>query len=90
VIELAFLENFVERGEHGEIAATRTPGGVIGSDGFFGELFPRRCSGGCVSRNRCGCFAHKNLIRKPGTQEKRNFLDAKFRSNSYFPAFLIH
>jgi hypothetical protein len=56
VIEVAFLEDFVERGEHREIAAARTPGRVIGGNGFFGEFFPwrfgrRRCG--------CGCFAHK-------------------------------
>src|SRR3977135_345710 len=38
VIELAFLEDFVEGSEHGEIAAAWTPSRVIGSDGFFGEL----------------------------------------------------
>src|SRR5206468_9483139 len=39
VIELAFLEHFVEGSEHGEIAAAGTPCRVIGGDGFFGELF---------------------------------------------------
>jgi len=36
VIELAFLEDFVERSEHGEIATAGTPGRVIGGDGFPG------------------------------------------------------
>ena len=38
MIELALLEDLVEGSEHGEIAAPRTPRGVIGGDGFFGEL----------------------------------------------------
>ncbi len=36
VFELAFLEDFVERSEHCEIAAAGTPGRVIGGDGFLG------------------------------------------------------
>jgi hypothetical protein len=36
VIELAFLEDFVERGEHREIAAAGAPGRVIGGDGLLG------------------------------------------------------
>ncbi len=41
VIEISFLENFVEGSEHGEIAATRTPGGVIGGDRLFWLSFSR-------------------------------------------------
>ena len=36
VIELAFLEHLVERSEHCEIAAARTPCREIGGDGFLG------------------------------------------------------
>jgi len=36
VIELAFLEDFVERSEHREIAAAGTPCREIGGDGFLG------------------------------------------------------
>jgi hypothetical protein len=36
VIELAFLEDFVERSQDGEIAAAWAPGWMIGRDGFFG------------------------------------------------------
>src|SRR5439155_15267257 len=36
VFELAFLEDFVERGQHCEIAAAGTPCRVIGGDGFLG------------------------------------------------------
>ena len=36
VLEVAFLEDFVKRSENGEIAATGTPGRVIGGDGFLG------------------------------------------------------
>jgi len=57
VIELPFLDDFVIGSEHGEIAAAGTPGGVIGGDGFFGELFADRFGRGryCCS----GCFVHK-------------------------------
>src|SRR5207247_907143 len=58
VIELAFLEHFVEGSEHGEIAAAGTPCRVIGGDGFFGELFAvRGRTGGWWSC--CCCFAHR-------------------------------
>src|SRR5581483_9535235 len=36
VLEISFLENFVERSEHGEIAAARAPGRMIGGDCLFG------------------------------------------------------
>jgi hypothetical protein len=36
VIELAFLEDFVEGSEHCEITAAGTPCRVIGGDGFLG------------------------------------------------------
>ncbi len=36
VLEISFFQKFVERGEHGEIAAARTPRRVIGGDCFFG------------------------------------------------------
>src|SRR6266699_1379115 len=36
VIELPFLEDFVERSQHSEIAAARTPWRVIRSDRFLG------------------------------------------------------
>src|SRR5689334_17312333 len=35
VIEVAFLEHFVERSEHREIAAAGTPGRMIGRDRFL-------------------------------------------------------
>ncbi len=47
VVELAFLEDFVVAGEDGEIAATGTPGRVIGGDGFFSELLAFGKLGGC-------------------------------------------
>jgi hypothetical protein len=57
VIELAFLEDFVEGGENGEIAAARAPGGVIGGDGFLGEFFPwLRCR-----RGGSDGFGHKKF-----------------------------
>src|SRR5205085_8161896 len=46
VIELPFLDDFVIGSEHGEVAATGTPGGVIGGDGFLRELFSRGVGGG--------------------------------------------
>jgi hypothetical protein len=36
VLDVAFLEDLVKRGEHSEIAATGTPGRVVGSNGFLG------------------------------------------------------
>src|SRR5262249_35731444 len=36
VLDVPFLEHLVERGEHGEIAATGTPRGMIGCDCFLG------------------------------------------------------
>src|SRR5438105_1201479 len=35
VLEISFLEDFVERSEHGEIATTRTPCRMVGGDGFL-------------------------------------------------------
>src|SRR4029077_10682713 len=35
VLELAFLDHFVEGGEHGEIATPGTPGRVIGGNRFL-------------------------------------------------------
>ncbi len=67
VLEVAFLEHLVERGEHGEIAAPGTPCWMIGGDRFFSQFFPRRlcdrrrhacrysCGAVAVS---CCCFAH--------------------------------
>src|SRR2546423_14480083 len=40
VIELAFLEDFVKRGENGEIAAAGTPCRVIGGDWLLCLFFP--------------------------------------------------
>jgi hypothetical protein len=51
VIELAFLEDLVIAGENGEVAATGTPGRVIGGDGFLGELLSWWWLGGY-------CFTH--------------------------------
>src|SRR5437660_3702107 len=39
VIELAFLDDFVEGSQNGKVTATRAPSRVIGGDGFFGEFF---------------------------------------------------
>ena len=39
VIELAFLEDLVKGSQNRKVSTTRTPGRVIGGDGFFGELF---------------------------------------------------
>ena len=54
VIELPFLEDFVIGSEHREVAAARTPGGVIGRYGLFCELLAgeiqHSCSGGRVAR----------------------------------------
>ena len=36
VVDVALLEHLVERGQHSEIAATRTPGGMIGGYRFLG------------------------------------------------------
>src|SRR5256885_1189795 len=41
VIDLAFLEDLVIGSEHGEIAATGTPGRVIGRYRLLGEFFSR-------------------------------------------------
>ncbi len=38
VLELAFLEDLVIGGEHGEVAAAGTPGRVVGGEGFLGEF----------------------------------------------------
>src|SRR5437762_9407956 len=60
VIELAFLEHFVERSQHSEIAATGTPCREIGGDGFLGLFFPwwlgdrRRGRAGPAGMCRCG------------------------------------
>jgi hypothetical protein len=45
VIDLAFLEDLVIGGEDGKVATTRTPGRVIGSDGFLGKFLARRLGG---------------------------------------------
>ena len=51
VLEVAFLEHLVERGEHGEIAAAGAPCWMIGGDRFFGQFFPRRL----CDRRRYAC-----------------------------------
>ncbi len=53
VVELAFLEDFVVAGEDGEVAATGTPGGVIGGDGFLGQLLAVREARRVRSGFRC-------------------------------------
>jgi hypothetical protein len=63
VIELAFLEDFVKGSEHGEIAAAGTPGGVIGGDGFLGELFS--CGWDTRLYTGCCCFAHFEFAKSP-------------------------
>src|SRR5205807_2490366 len=63
VIELAFLDDFVEGSQNGEIAAAGTPGGMIGGDRFLGKLFAR-----CVdSRESNVRFAHKSFNIAQGT-----------------------
>src|SRR5438445_8016907 len=39
VIELAFLEHFVEGSQNRKIPTTRAPGGTISGAGFLGEFF---------------------------------------------------
>ncbi len=36
--DVLFFEDFVECGKDGEVAAAGAPGGVVGGEGFFGEL----------------------------------------------------
>lgn len=57
MIELFFLENFVEGREHGEITAAWAPCWVIGGDGFLGEFFARRFNC-CRYRGTICCFTH--------------------------------
>src|SRR5205814_1302949 len=63
VIDLAFLEDLVIGSEHGEVAAARTPGRVIGGDGFLREFLARKVCRRHACRYRAGdgcCFfAHK-------------------------------
>jgi hypothetical protein len=66
MFDVAFLKHLIERGQHSEISAAGTPGGVIGGDGFLGEFFAWRLrdSGrdslytGTVAVSYCCCFAH--------------------------------
>jgi hypothetical protein len=75
VIELAFLEDFVIAGEDGKVAAARTPGGVIGGDGFLGELLANERGRGGVDGSGVGDFfgGHGERInleaRNPGRGE---------------------
>jgi hypothetical protein len=38
VVNITFLKDLVVGGKNGEVTTTRTPGWVIGGDGFFGEF----------------------------------------------------
>ena len=60
VIELAFLEDFVEGGEDSEVAAARAPGGMIGGNCLFGEFFSRRFR--CWRGSCCGGIAHVSYL----------------------------
>lgn len=39
VRKLASFQNLVKRCQHGEIATARSPGGMVGREGFFGQFF---------------------------------------------------
>ena len=72
------------------MATARAPGGVIGGDGFLGELFTWKIDQSTsVDRNgnSFGFSAHKrDLIWKPGSQKK----DGRSGFHFWFYGFEIH
>ena len=67
VPQLAFLDQFEIKRENREIAATGTPGRMIGSDFFFGQTFPvsfrkrRRNDNVAVTRRNVSNRTHLNV-----------------------------
>ena len=57
--DLEFFQNFVEGGENGKIAATRTPGRMVSGQLLLGEFFGFRV-GGC-------CYTHVGRAGEIGT-----------------------
>src|SRR5262245_34674726 len=52
VLEIAFLEEFVKRGEHSKVATTGAPRRVVGGDCFLGQFLARlRCRSGGYERS---------------------------------------
>src|SRR5205814_560747 len=60
VIEIAFLEHFVERSQNRKVSTTWAPSGMVGGDCFLAEFFSLW--------NRSCCFRHKRFFN----QEARN------------------